>query len=263
MPALFRRALVAAVLIAPCLPRPAHATWSIVVMDRERGWIGVAAASCTPDVYGIMRLMPGRGVLIAQAVGDDAAIQRAAGLLAQGATPDSVLRAVTAPHADPGVQQRQYAVATLAGGGGQFTGTATAGFHGHRAAPDVLVQGNSLPGPEVLDRAMAAVQRARAAGGTLEEALMAGLRAGSEAGGDVRCGAQRATSAFLTVARPGEKPFLPYLTLSVFGAERGTVNAVEVLQSRFTRWQTTGGPRNPITSEGMQPPADWRDPLRE
>lgn len=169
--------------------------------------------------------------------------------------PDSVLRAVTAASVDAQVQERQYAIASLTGGMVQFTGSATAGYHGERRAEDVLVQGNSLAGPEVLDRAMAAIQQARAAGRTLEEVVMAGLMAGSEAGGDVRCGTQRATSAFLTVARPGEKPFLPYLTLSVFGAERGTVNAVEVLRGRLTRWQTTGGPANRITSEGVQPPA--------
>lgn len=255
MSSIFRRALVAAVLLLPCVPRPASATWSIVVLDRERGWIGVAGASCTSDVYGIMRLMPGRGVLIAQAIGNDAAIQRASDLLGQGVAPDSVLRAATAPSVDAQVQDRQYAVANLTGGVAQFTGSATAGWHGERRAEDVLVQGNSLAGPEVLDRAMAAVRQARAAGRTLEEVVMAGLMAGSEAGGDVRCGEQRATSAFLTVAKPGEKPFLPYLTLSVFGAERGTVNAVEVLRGRLTRWQTTGGPENRITSEGVQPPA--------
>lgn len=260
MPTIFRRALLAAVLLSPFVSRPAFATWSIVVLDRERAWIGVAAASCTPDVYGIMRLMPGRGVLIAQAIGNDAAIQRAGDLLSQGVAPNSVLRAVTAPSADAEVGLRQYAIATLGAGAAQFTGGSTADYHGERRGEDVLVQGNSLAGPEVLDRALAAVHRARATGQTPEEALMAGLRAGSDAGGDVRCGAQRATSAFLTVAKPGEKPFLPYLTLSVFGAERGTVNAVDVLQSRLTRWQTTGGPANRITSEGVQPSASAGDP---
>ncbi|HEU4559029.1 MAG TPA: DUF1028 domain-containing protein [Longimicrobium sp.] len=262
MPSL-RRALIAAALLLPLVPRTASATWSIVVLDRTRGWIGVAAASCTPDVYGIMRLMPGRGVLIAQAAGNDAAIQRASDLLARGVAPDSVLRAITASAVDARRQDRQYAIAALDGGSAQFTGAETAGYHGHRSAPDVLVQGNSLPGPEVLDRAMAAIHEARTARRPLDEVLMAGLAAGSRAGGDVRCGIQRATSAFLTVARPGERPFLPYLTLSVIGAEPGTVNAVDVLQSRLTRWQTTGGRANRITQEGVQPSAADSAPQRE
>jgi len=245
--------LIAALLLWSCAPAVAAATWSIIVVDRSRGWVGVAGASCTPDVYGIMRLMPGRGVLIAQAVGHDSVIQLAHRLLAQGAAPDSVLRVITASSADPEAPLRQYAIATVGGEAAQFTGSGTAEYHGERRAADVLVQGNSLPGPAVLDRAMAAIQEARAAGRTIEEALMAGLKAGSDAGGDARCGSQRATSAFLTVAKPGDKPFLPYLTLSVFGAERRTINAVELLQERFARWQQTGGPRNRITSEGVQP----------
>lgn len=257
-----RRAVLATLLFLPILPRPARATWSVVVLDRARRWIGVAAASCTPDVYGVMHLRPGQGVLIAQAVGDERAIRRANEMLAAGAPPDSVLRAVTASTLDTASQYRQYAAATFAGapsrGLAQFTGDATAPYHGQRRAGDgtvdVLVQGNSLPDPAVLDRAVGAIQAARAAGRPLQEVLMAGLAAGSAAGGDVRCGPQRATSAFLVVARPGEKPFLPYLTLSVFGAERGGVNAVDVLAARLARWTASGGARNVITQEGVQPP---------
>lgn len=261
-----RRTAVAAVLLLALAPRPARATWSIVVLDRARRWVGVAGASCTPDVYGIMSLRPGQGVLVAQAIGSDAAIQQANALLAAGAPPDSVLRAVTAPAVDTSSHLRQYAAASFGdgrpGGVAQFTGDSTAAYHGERrltdSAVDVLVQGNSLPGAAVLDRAVAAIRAARLAGRPLPDVLMAGLVAGAAAGGDVRCGAQRATSAFLVVARPGEKPYLPYLTLAVFGAARGTarapgVNAVDLLAARLRRWTASGGARNPITNEGVQP----------
>jgi uncharacterized Ntn-hydrolase superfamily protein len=248
------RVVLAALLLLALLPRTARATWSIVVLDRTRHWIGVAGASCTPDVYGIMSLRPGQGVLIAQAMGNEGAIRRANALLAGGASSDSVLEVVTAPAVDSSSWYRQYASASFAGGLAQFTGDSTANYHGERRARDVLVQGNSLPGPAVLDRVMSAIKTAREAGRSVPEVLMAGLAAGSAAGGDVRCGTQRATSAFLVVARPGEKPFLPYLTLAVFGAERGTVNAVDVLAARLKRWIKSGGARNPITNEGVQPP---------
>ncbi|GJG89311.1 hypothetical protein tb265_44920 [Gemmatimonadetes bacterium T265] len=266
-----RRILLAALLLVLALlaPRPARATWSIVVLDRARRWIGVAGASCTPDVYGILNLRPGEGVLVAQAIGHDAAIQRANQLLAAGVAPDSVLRVVTAPPVDPAPWFRQYAAASFAGDPAhavaQFTGDSSAAYHGARrtgdGTTDVLVQGNSLPGPAVLDRAVAAIGAARRAGRPLYDVLMAGLAAGAAAGGDVRCGAQRATSAFLVVARPGERPYLPYLTLAVFRAARGTahapgVNAVDVLAGRLARWEASGGPRNPITNEGLQPPAE-------
>ena len=57
-----RRAFVALLIVLGVIPRDAHATWSIVVLDRTHKWIGVAGASCTPDVYGIMSLRPGHGV---------------------------------------------------------------------------------------------------------------------------------------------------------------------------------------------------------
>lgn len=255
-----RRARSVVVALAMLAPRAARATWSIVVLDRAHRTIGVAGASCTPDVYGIMALHPGQGVVIAQAIGYDAAIQRANQLLAAGVASDSVVRAATAPALDSASQLRQYAVASFDGGLAQFTGDSTARYHGERRAGDeVLIQGNSLPSAAVLDRALGAVQAARAARRPLYDVLMAGLAAGAAAGGDVRCGAQRATSAFLVVARPGEKPFLPHLTLAVFGAERGTasapgVNAVDVLAARLKRWIAGGGPRNILTNEGVQPP---------
>lgn len=243
-----------ALVLLSILARRAEATWSIVVLDRAHQQIGVAGASCTPDVYGIMSLRPGQGVLIAQAIGYDAAIQRANQLLVAGVSPDSVLRAITAPALDTASRFRQYAIATFAGGLAQFTGDSTASYHGERRGEDVVVQGNSLPGPAVLDRAMAAIQAARASGKPIYDVLMAGLVAGAAAGGDVRCGAQRARSAFLVVARPGERPFLPYLTLAVFGAEPGAVNAVDLLRSRLARWEAADGPRNVLTNEGVQPP---------
>ena len=247
------RPTIVALLVLSALPCPARATWSIVVLDREHKWIGVAGASCTPDVYGIMSLRPGEGVLIAQAIGDDAAIHRANELLVAGASSDSVLRVVTSPAVDTASRYRQYAVASFDGGLAQFTGDSSANYHGQRRAGDILVQGNSLPGPAVLDAVMAAIEQARAAGRPLYEVLMAGLAAGAAAGGDVRCGMQRATSAFLVVARPGERPFLPYLTLAVFRAERGGVNAVDVLATRLARWSASGGPADVATSEGVQP----------
>lgn len=246
--------LAAALALCTILPRTAHATWSIVILDRTHRWIGVAGASCTPDVYGIMSLRPGEGVIIAQAIGFDAAIQRANALFAAGVPADSIVRVVTATELDSSAAIRQYAVASFAGGLAQYTGASTPGYHGERRSGDVLVQGNSLADSTLLDRVMLAITRARTSGKPLQDALIAGLNAGSRAGGDVRCGTQRATSAFLVVARPGERAFLPYLTLSVFGAERGTVNAVDVLARQLARWTNSGGARNAITQQGIQPP---------
>lgn len=251
---LAKRALVAVALLSPCLPASASATWSVIVLDRTKGLIGVAGASCTSDVYGIMALVPGTGALMAQATGLPPAMREALRLLRAGISPDSVLRAITAPSMDTATEMRQYGIATFASGQAQFTGTATAGYHGERSANGALVQGNTLVGPAVLDRAMFAIQQAQAAGRPMEDIVMAGLRAGSDAGGDSRCGSQRATSAFLAVAKSGDVANWPFLTLRVVDVARGSsVNAVELLQARLAHWRVGGGPKNRITSETIRP----------
>lgn len=100
---------------------------------------------------------------------------------------------------------------------------------------------------------MAAIRKARAAGSALEDVLMAGLQAGADAGGDLRCGDQRATAAFLTIANPGDNPNWPYLTLRIVDAPVGGVNAVELLLTRLQLWKANGGPKHLLTSETIKP----------
>jgi uncharacterized Ntn-hydrolase superfamily protein len=254
MPAALRRSMLA-VLIAGLLPSTASATWSIVIRDPATHRIGVAGASCTGYVYGIMGLLPGKGVLIAQAISSDSAIQHAMKLLDQGASPDSIWQVIGNSAFDPQLSLRQYALATVQGEIVQYTGAATPDYHGDRRAPNVLVQGNTLPGPEVLDRVMVAIRDAQAARRSLEDVLMAGLQAGADAGGDRRCGAQRAMSSFLVVAGPDEPVGRPYLSIIVFGADSGGVNAVDFLHAKYSEWKASGGPKNRRSRMDYQPPA--------
>jgi len=248
------RGSIIAILIAGLLPRNASATWSIVIIDPGTHRIGVAGASCTGYVYGIMGLLPGKGVLIAQAISNDSAIQQGMKLLGQGASTDSIWRVIGNPAFDPQLSIRQYALATLRGDIVQYTGAETPNYHGDRRAPNVLVQGNTLPGPEVLDRVMAAIVKAQAARRNLEDVLMAGLQAGADAGGDRRCGAQRAMSSFLVVAGPDEPVGRPYLSIIVFGADSAGVNAVDFLHRKFSEWKSSGGPKNRRSRMDYRPP---------
>ncbi|MFN2602196.1 MAG: DUF1028 domain-containing protein [Gemmatimonadaceae bacterium] len=249
-----RRVVVFSFSITACLPAKASATWSIVILDRASQRIGVAGASCTDDVYGIMGLLPGKGVLVAQAISNTPSIQLGMKMLAEGVPVDSVWRAISDTTVDRQLANRQYALATLRGDILQFTGAATPDYHGDRKAADVLVQGNTLPGPEVLDRVMAAIGDARATERSMEDVLMAGLQAGADAGGDKRCGAQRATSAFLVIARPDEPVGRPYLSIIVYAVERGKVNAVDFLHARFSEWERSGGPKNDRSRMDFRPP---------
>jgi len=252
------RRSVFAILIAGLLPSTASATWSIVILDPKTQRIGVAGASCTGYVYGIMGLLPGKGVLIAQAISNDPSIRQAMKLLDQGVSTDSIWRVISNPLFDPELSIRQYALATLRGEIVQYTGTGTPDYHGDRKATNVLVQGNTLPGPEVLDRVMAAIRDAQAARRTLEDVLMAGLQAGADAGGDRRCGAQRAMSSFLVVAGPDEPVGRPYLSLIVFGSDSSGVNAVDFLHTKLSEWEANGGPKNRRSRMDFQPPASPR-----
>jgi uncharacterized Ntn-hydrolase superfamily protein len=255
-----RRVLMTASLLGLCVPASASATWSIIVLDRDSGLVGAAAASCTSDVHGILGLVPGTGAVLAQAIGHPPALGEALRLLREDVSPDSVLRFITHSSVDSATHERQYAIATLSGAQVQFTGSATMGYRGERSALGVLVQGSLLVGPEVLDRTMFAIMKARAAGKPMEEVLMEALKAGADAGGDSRCGEQRATTAFLTVARPGDIANWPYLTLRVVGVEQGTpVNAVELLHARLVHWQAAEGPKYSITSETVRPGSATRE----
>jgi uncharacterized Ntn-hydrolase superfamily protein len=237
-----RRTVLSAVLALPFVASTASATWSIVILDPKTNRIGVAGASCTGDVYGIMGLRPGKGVIIAQAISNTPSIQLGMKLLDEGASADSVWRAISNTSFDPQLSIRQYGIATVRGDIVQFSGGGTPDYHGDRKGLDVFVQGNTLPGPAVLDHVMAAIRRARAQNQKLEDVLMAGLQAGADAGGDKRCGKQRAMSAFLVVARPDEPVGRPYLSLIIFGSN--TVNAVDFLHRKLSQWEANGGRKN-------------------
>jgi uncharacterized Ntn-hydrolase superfamily protein len=249
-----RRTVLAASVLMASLPAQAAATWSIMVVDRTTGAIGVAGASCTSDVYGIMLLAPGTGAIVAQGIGYPPAVREAMRLLRAGIAPDSIVRAITSSSLDSATGDRQYGMLSVANGQVQYSGSALRDHRGERSADGVLVQGNLLTGPAVLDRALDAIVKARAGGLPLEDVIMAGLRAGADAGGDSRCGAQRATSAFLAVAKPGDVPNWPYLSLRVVDALKGGgVNAVELLQARLALWKANGGQRLRITAETIKP----------
>jgi uncharacterized Ntn-hydrolase superfamily protein len=249
----FGRAIALAGLLTPCLPAPAAATWSIIVLDRKTGFVGVGAASCVSDVHGILAMFPGTGALVAQAMVHPPAMREAMNLLRAGVSPDSVLRVITSSAVDSAARERQYGMATFAGGQIQYTGSSLREYRGERSADGVLVQGGLLTGAAVLDRALEAIQQARNRGQPLEEVIMAGLKAGADAGGDSRCGARRASAAFIAVAKPGDVPNWPYLTLRVVDAGPAGLNAVELLQSRLALWKRNGGPKLAITSETVKP----------
>lgn len=223
-----------------CLAPPhATATWSIVAVDPRTEEVGSAAATCTEWVERIVGIAPGHGVIVAQARSHADARTRGVEMLLNGTEPQAVLDAVTNPEDDSHVLERQYGVAALGFGAASaaFTGSKTGGWKGHATAEGVAVQGNIIPGPEVVDATMTAFEKSE--GLRLGERLLLALEAGSLAGGDRRCGEQKALSAYLMVARPRDSTDDPYLQLVVPEQPEGGPNPVHLLREQFEEWRET------------------------
>lgn len=189
---------------------PALATWSVAAVDPATQEVGIAGATCGPFVWMIAEVVPGKGVMAAQFATYLRAEREAAELLEADADPEEVIAALTDPGFDDKVALRQYGVAALNGPGATFTGAENdlpaLGLTGQTWA----VQGNTLASEEVVRAAAAALEAT--ADLPLAERLMRALEAGSAEGGDQRCDpAQSAKSAFLFVARPGDRPRAPWL----------------------------------------------------
>ena len=232
-----RRAAVFALALLAFAPRTASATWSVTAVDPRTREVGIAGASCTPNVMGIAGVVPGRGVIAAQALTNGAARQRGMEMLRAGASPAEIVRAVTDSAFDPVFVFQQYGVAALGHAPAAYTGAETDGWHGHEVDADVSVQGNLLVGPRVVGDAMAAF-RVAAADTTmrLSDRLLLALEAGAAAGGDARCPGQTALSAFLIVAGPGDRG-AQHLRLYVNGQLEGGANPVALLRQRYDEWR--------------------------
>ena len=218
MPGLqLRRLAVVLSCFMLCVP-PVAATWSIVAVDETTGEVGAAAATCTVGVELILGLVPGRGVVVAQAATNFEARDRARELIAAGASASDVLAAIANEDFNPGGffsapwTEQQYGVATLVDGRAlAFTGEATPRWRGAHDAAGVSVQGNILRSEAVVGSTLAAFQRTD---GPLAHRLITALEAGAAVGGDARCDSDRAAlSAFVAVAEKSDTADSPSLYL--------------------------------------------------
>jgi uncharacterized Ntn-hydrolase superfamily protein len=232
------RLAVAFIALLLGIPREASATWSITAVDPRTREVGIAGASCTPNVLAIAGVVPGRGVIAAQAMTNGAARLRGMEMLRAGASPDEILRTVTDPAFDPDFPDQQYGIAALGHAPAVFTGEGNVAWMGHEVDADVSVQGNVLAGPAVVRDAMAAFRAAaRDTASRLADRLLLALEAGAAAGGDARCPGQSALSAFLVVAGPDDRRDAQHLRLYVNGQSEHGANPVTLLRQRYDEWR--------------------------
>ncbi len=248
-------------------------TWSVVAVDSDGGEVGVALATCVAGefrlsqsvaggagndaggtVYRVYveisllgnvelaRLLPGHGVIVAQAQVDaensDRIDRAASRLLDGGSAQDAVAAAMSG---DSSVQTRQYGVATLAQGEANFTGEENSDWAGGVSGPLVSAQGNILVGPAVVSAAVEAFQAIiQQPGAVLADGLLAALEAGSMEGGDNRCPReQTAQSAFLAVARTSDEGDSLSRWLTVPPQGIGEENPVALLRQAYDRGESS------------------------
>lgn len=173
-------------------------TYSILAIDRETGALGAAVQSKFPGVGNlILHAEAGVGVIATQAFSNPSHGRDGLRLLAHGATPEDVVRIVL--RHDEHHDERQIAVLSVTGELAGHTGAVVQswdGFAGCAESADCYAHGNSLAGPAVVEGMVKAFDESR---GELSERLIAALRAGETAGGELR-GQQ---SAALKVVRSG------------------------------------------------------------
>lgn len=227
--------LISAAVIVLLAHTYVFATWSIIIVDPKTHEIGIAGASCTYNCYGIGKIVPNMGAVIVQAMSNSNAREKGIRMILADASPEEIITAMRDPIFDP--ERQQYAVVTIGylDQPGIYTGRLTKPFHGGLTDYGVSVQGNTLASDTTLAVVMAAVRKGKGDALHISEILLTALEAGARAGGDKRCGEQRATSAFLMVAGPNDKK--PYLDLQIFGQGKGKQNAVYLLRIKYLRWK--------------------------
>ena len=211
------------------------ATWSIIAVDRKTGEIGIAGASCTGDVRGIGSYVPGKGVVVVQAMSNSDARRLAVKMIKEGAKPKEIIEAMRNEQFDP--ENQQYGIVILEDNFSPetYSGKQISDWNGAKTGVDFAVLGNILVDENVINEAFKAFSTARDK--SLSERLMLALEAGAKAGGDKRCGNQHATSAFMTVYKSNDYVNDPYVSLYIYGMERGGESAVLLLLKEYERWE--------------------------
>ena len=227
--------LCLSILLLAALYIPSFATWSIIVVDPKTKKIGIAGASCTPSVYGIGAIMPGKGAIVVQANGNPLAKLQGFRMIMDGATPAAILEKLRSPDFDP--EHQQYAIISMDDFSHPvtYTGKQTVSYASTLTGNGITVQGNMLTNPDEIQIIFDAAVKAQKDSLPIQDILMIALEAGAKAGGDKRCGDRKAASAFLTVSKP-EDIDKHWLNLVILGDD-GHTHAVEALRRKFDDWK--------------------------
>jgi hypothetical protein len=191
---LARRPVRAALLVlgfSVLVQAAANATWSIVLVDKQKGEVAIGCATCLTDTD-LELLVPvmlvGIGGACAQSQVDSSGENRRLiwDRMIEGKKPVEIIMELA--DIDPAHQRRQYGIVDLQGRRQTFTGSRAGpwagGVEGRTGSIYYAIQGNVLTGQPVVDAALDAIENTS---GDLAEKLMAGMEAAQLMGGDGRC----------------------------------------------------------------------------
>ena len=222
------------ILLLTVLSLPSFATWSIIVVDPKTKLIGIAGASCTPSVYGIGAIMPGKGAIVVQANGNAFAKLTGFKMIMAGDKPATILEKLRTSEFDP--EHQQYAIISLDDYKHPltYTGTQAISYASTLTGNGITVQGNMLTNQDEIQKIFDAAVKAQKDSLPIQDILMIALEAGAKSGGDKRCGERKAASSFLTVSKP-EDVDKHWLNLIVI--DDGHSHAVEALRRKYEDWK--------------------------
>ncbi|HEX3404492.1 MAG TPA: DUF1028 domain-containing protein [Acetobacteraceae bacterium] len=157
-------------------------TWSILVRDPVTGALGAAVATRFFAVGALAIHVEGEvAALATQALINPMYAVHGMARLRAGEPPDAIAAVLLAE--DAGRDHRQLHMIDAQGRIAQYTGKDCVAWCGSVRGADVSVAGNMLAGSAVVERTLAAFERAA---GTLADRLLTALEAGEAAGGDKR-----------------------------------------------------------------------------
>jgi uncharacterized Ntn-hydrolase superfamily protein len=129
---------------------PSSATWSIIVIDPITKEIGIAGASCTPSIYGIGAIIPGKGAIVVQAMSNPMARIKDIQMIRAGSSATEIIKAIKTPYYR--YEEQQYTIICLSDWEHPqvYTGSKNNGAKGALTAKGISVQGNTLTGEDEL-----------------------------------------------------------------------------------------------------------------
>lgn len=223
----------------------AQHTFSIVAIDAATGEVGSAGATClrgdllTRGAMIISQLAPGKGAINAQATVciPNTNAQNGRDNLLSGMDAQNVLKQLLINDACSfgDTSTRQYGIVSIDAQNkisvASFTGKGCMAYANHITGENYSIQGNILLGQKVLDSIEARFKRAK---GSLAFRLMEALQGAKMVGADSRCAplGTSSQSAFVRVAKPGDKEDEPSFELAVYDMEDG-IEPIDSLQRLF------------------------------